>query len=400
MEKIEYLLKNTEFEDIFLKKNKNEYIIKNNRHIPSNRKKKIYYFNGITFSTIINKIKKIISLEPSEEEQRKTTITFQLKTTAFQDKAAYVLLESLIYLMCRDYHFNIKITFDKIKIFNIYHGELKNLLENYKNTVIDKKKYIKEFDDFFISEKRFRKVLQYKKVQENKNTLSILATDLNTFFKTLSLEEEQKNLFIDSLVELVGNASEHGNSDCLLDINVFNNLRKNRFAPEKVGFDIVIYNFSDKLLGSSIQKILKEKEDVPYRILLENALNQHSKVFDTSYTIDDFCNIAAFQWRVSSRKNNREHSGGTGLTTLIQALLQFSLEDRCYVYSGRTGLRFQEKYLKLTSENKKDETFNLVGFNEEADFINYPPNLNCILRSPFFFHGTLYNLMFIMNKFN
>ena len=51
MKGIEYLLNSEEVEDIYIKKNKNEYIINNNRVFPSKekRKKKKLYFDGTHF---------------------------------------------------------------------------------------------------------------------------------------------------------------------------------------------------------------------------------------------------------------------------------------------------------------------------------------------------------------
>lgn len=399
MKGIEYLLNGEEVEDIYIKKKKNEYIINNNRVFPSKekRKKKKLYFDGHTFLAIIKKMKKIISIEKTPEEQKEKIIVFKLDNTIFKDKAAYILLESLVYLICRDYNFNIKMSFEKLEVQNIYQSEMKNIFEIYKNKYIDKKIYLEEFGKFFISAKRFRKIIKYEEFIENKEYLSIIATELNAFFKIYFLEDTQNDLFVETLSELIGNACEHGKSDCLIDINAIPNLRKNYLESAKVGFDIVIYNFSDNLLGTAIERILSSpKIKLHFKEVLEKAYLNHSKYFSKNYTIEDFYNIAAFQWRVSSRLENKGISGGTGLTRLIDALMEFSVKDKCYVYSGKNVIGFNKKYLKLTSTNKNDETYNLVGFNEKADFINYPPDKRCILWSPFFLKGTLYNLVFIM----
>ncbi|RGJ31236.1 hypothetical protein [Fusobacterium varium] len=402
MKGIETLFKNNDLDDIHIKINKDEYIINNNRTVPTKekRKRKYLFFDGYTFLAIIKKMKKIISLEETIEKQQTKTIIFSLERTLFKDKAAYILLETLIYLMCRDYNFNIKITFEKLEIFSIYQSKIKNILEKYKNQIIDKEKYLKDFSDFFITDKRFRKIIRYEKFITDKTQISKVASDLNTFFKTLSLKEEQKDLFIETLVELVGNACEHGKSDCLIDINIMPHLRRNCLEDEKAGFDIVIYNFSENLLGTAIKKLLESEEIFPFKALLEKAFSNHSKLFNRYYTLEDFYTIAAFQWRVSSREKNKGNTGGTGLTTLIKALIEFSVKDQCYVYSGKNILTFNKKYLTLSSEDKKDETYNLVGFNEEADFINFPPHKSSILFSPFYLNGTLYNFTFIMEKTN
>ena len=399
MKGIEYLLNSEEVEDIYIKKNKNEYIINNNRVFPSKekRKKKKLYFDGYTFLAIIKKMKKIISIEKTPEEQKEKVIVFKLDNTIFKDKAAYILLESLVYLMCRDYNFNIKMSFEKLEVQNIYQSEMKNIFEIYKNKYIDKKRYLEEFEKFFISAKRFRKIIKYEEFIENKEYLSIIATELNVFFKIYFLEDTQNDLFVETLSELIGNACEHGKSDCLIDINAIPNLKRNYLESAKVGFDIVIYNFSDNLLGTAIKEILTSPEiKLPFKELLEKAYLVHSKFFNKYYTIDDFYNIATFQWRVSSRKENNGFAGGTGLTTLMKALMEFSVKDKCYVYSGKNVVGFNKKYLKLSSTNKAAETYNFVGFNEKADFINYPPDRSCFLTSPFFLNGTLYNLVFIM----
>lgn len=241
MKGIEYLLNSEEVEDIYIKKNKNEYIINNNRVFPSKekRKKKKLYFDGYTFLAIIKKMKKIISIEKTPEEQKEKVIVFKLDNTIFKDKAAYILLESLVYLMCRDYNFNIKMSFEKLEVQNIYQSEMKNIFEIYKNKYIDKKRYLEEFEKFFISAKRFRKIIKYEEFIENKEYLSIIATELNVFFKIYFLEDTQNDLFVETLSELIGNACEHGKSDCLIDINAIPNLKRNYLESAKVGFDIV-----------------------------------------------------------------------------------------------------------------------------------------------------------------
>ena len=399
MKGLEYLLKEIDFKDVSIKQKKNQYIIQNKRYIPGKekKKKKDLFFDGNTFLTTIKKIKKIISLNETKNEQKEKIIIFKMGKTFFKDKAAYILFESLLYLLCRDYFFDIKLLFEKMEIYNIYQDEVKNLLVNYQNKILDKEKYKSDFLKFFISNRRFRKIVKYDKFKDDKEELSKLADELAYFFKSLSIEEGQKDVFAETLVELVGNACEHGESDCLIDINLSSTLKKNYFDQERAGLDIVIYNFSESLFGTGIKNILTSEEN--FNKVLKEAYLNHKNFFNSKYKFDDFCNIAAFQWRISSReKITSGFTGGTGLTTLIRTLIKFSEKDRCYIYSGKDVIYFIEKYLTLSSENKQEKMYNLIGFNEESDFINYPPSSNIFASSPFYLNGTLYNLIFIIKK--
>ena len=53
--------------------------------------------------------------------------------------------------------------------------------------------------------------------------------------------------------------------------------------------------------------------------------------------------------------------------------------------------KFDNKYLH---ENQ----YNHVGFNDQKDYLNFPPNKNCVFRLPFRLEGTLYNFDFIVRE--
>ena len=94
--------------------------------------------------------------------------------------------------------------------------------------------------------------------------------------------------------EIVGNAIEHANSQCLLDIDVTTDHSKCVESEVQdgdfYGINIVILNFSDVLFGDKIKKRIENEElDTDDRyIVLKKAYNNHKKEFDEKYNYDDF----------------------------------------------------------------------------------------------------------------
>ena len=66
----------------------------------------------------------------------------------------------------------------------------------------------------------------------------------------------------------------------------------------------------------------------------------------------------------------------------------FTLSN-CYVLSGKHIIIFNDDYL---FENEEQ----WMCYNEEKNFVDYPPNKNIIGECPIFFPGTAYNLNFVI----
>ena len=57
--------------------------------------------------------------------------------------------------------------------------------------------------------------------------LSVTMEDIINFLKHLNVEEKYSEELAEVIIEIIGNALEHSNGDCLLNINVLYNAEKN-----------------------------------------------------------------------------------------------------------------------------------------------------------------------------
>lgn len=92
--------------------------------------------------------------------------------------------------------------------------------------------------------------------------------------------------------ELVGNAYEHGGSDCLIDVDVTNNNYYKECEPDNqcyYGLNAVILNFSNTLFHESLKMKLQNVNDLPERYLKVNTAKQyHLKHLNDNYFENDF----------------------------------------------------------------------------------------------------------------
>lgn len=362
-----------------IRKEKNEIIVKCRSNV----------FNGNTFFLISKKITKIINTPDCVEK----IINFKFNEIHFSDKAAYICFEVLLYSLMKEYNFTIKINI-KPTIQGLYSGDIEeSLIFKYKLGIIDKDKYIKDFEKKEITSKKFRLIAKRSEKLKNPQYISLIYDEITYFLKTYTLDDEEfRETMSEAIVELVGNASEHSESDCLLDITIVPDLkRKAETDLQYIGFDIVILNLSNTLLGDGIKKIMQNKNEIKnpqtYNMLKE-AFKNHKEFFTKKYDEDFFYNVSTFQWRVSSRKDTTDNSGGTGLPTLIKNLILKSESRRCYVMSGDRVIFFKNEFLK-TDDGK------IFGFNKTGDFSNKPPDDTVLERTLYQIKGTLYNLNFI-----
>lgn len=213
--------------------------------------------------------------------------------------------------------------------------------------------------------------------------------------KAFSIAEDYRDQISEVIIELVGNACEHGHTNCLLDIDITND---GEIAiddiPQKgifYGINIAIVNFSDILLGDGIKnKIEQNKLNENRYICLKQAYSYHKQFFSQDYSYADFCNISSLQDKISGRPYYNL-SGGTGLTKLIHSLQEKSEVDSCYVISGQRCVRFVKNLLNY-DDNK------WLGFNEQKDFFKALPDKVTTVDCYIYFPGTAYNLNFVMKR--
>lgn len=331
------------------------------------------------------KLKKVIN-QYKDREDLEIVILFE--DVEVIDLSFYNILESLIYLLCLVCKFkNIKIKNQKIK--NVYDLDMEDtIIAKYRNNKIKREDFIKIFHTPLIDKYRYRKILSFN--TKKSDLLSILYTDLNLFLKYYSLSEEFIETFSEAISELVGNALEHAQSDCLVDLYI-TPLEDKETNKKHYKIEISVINFSDILLGNGISENLF-LENVTKKLFVNDlkiAYTNHSKYFSEDYDSIDFFNISTFQWRFSGRKDLVEDNGGTGLTNLILFLINLSKLDTCYVLSGDRIIIFQKDLIE--SNDKK-----YVGFNKSKNYLTEIPDKKILGRTNFYLNGTLYNFSFLV----
>lgn len=244
-----------------------------------------------------------------------------------------------------------------------------------------------------ISMRHYRRVLESNALETD--VLSKSYDDIYHFIINNGISDCVAENIAEVVIELMGNASEHGNSDCLLDIDIDDTIYNRKNHREFYGINVCILNFSEKLFYDDIKYKMEKME--PKAVIhtrysaLYNAYKFHEKHVNSKYTIDDFFTIAAYQHRISGRKDETIASGGTGLTKLIKNLQVQSEVYHCFMISGNRCLYFDKKYL----DYDKDEW---LGFNLSKNFLSDIPATSQFVQHEFFMPGTAYNLNFIIEK--
>lgn len=357
-------------------------VVSNRRVVVKNRSE---YFGGTQYDQLIAKIKKIL-----EDKKEIRIIELRMGSVKFVDKSSYILFETLIYMLLKEYNYKVELKIEPI-IDSLYNGDMnESLICKYKNKMIDSELYIKDFEKKDITFSKYRGVL---KKESSFEELTYIYTDLDSFLKNDLNDEDYRHDMAEAMAELIGNAKEHGESDCLIDLTINRDLKNKKKQGKKfLSFDIVVLNLSNIHLGDKVKEKISNEEllikSPKTNQMLKMALENHKKHFTSDYDFEDFCNVASFQWRVSGRKKSTDNSGGTGLTTLIMNLISKAENVRCYVMSGNRVIFFKEKHLFINGDKR-------ISFNGEKDFLDVIPNSSSISRSHYTLNGTLYNLNFI-----
>jgi hypothetical protein len=275
---------------------------------------------------------------------------------------------------------------DTIWTEGIQYTSLRLLADGYSNALINNH-FLKD-----LSLQHFRQVIFNDSIKTD--FLNELMTNIFFFFKHLEIEDSTSEMLCDSISELVGNAIEHGHSDCLLDIDVTDSSykkRDNNADDYFYGINVVILNFSDISFNKKIKNKLSKNIDLDERyMVVKEAEKFHSQHYNDDYTEDDFYTLASFQHKISgSLKKNV--AGGVGLTQLIKSLEEKSDGHLCYMLSKKRALFFLKEFLQY-DKNK------YIGFNKENSFNNHIPDKSVFQPCRTFFPGTAYNLNFAIRK--
>lgn len=346
-------------------------------------------FNGTHIGIIIKTVNSI----HKRYKNIKIGIALYLGEIEFIDKLTYVFLECICYYLIKECGHPVQIFMkveNNIRINGITSSPLL-LLNNTKFSSIEK------FPDRFHFEiygYHFRRVIRCE--SEKTNYLGSLYEEIDRFLKPFSIDDKCRDEVALVITELVGNACEHAETDCLVDIDVAPDFQKSDESSSKdmnyyYGINIAVINFSEKLLGDSIKEniLYADRSELFGRYLdVVEAYKYHKTYFHEKYFEDDFCNITSFQSKISGRKE-KFFTGGTGLPKLIKSLEDKSDTHRCYVISGKRCINFYQGILEYNENG-------WIGFNNEKNYTSGVPKKDvvseCLINMP----GTAYNFNFVM----
>ena len=309
------------------------------------------------------------------------------KEIEIKDKLTYIILECICYHLIKNLGVEVHILWKpKTDIITIGVNSSPLLLLNSLSAE-NVKKFANKFENDGYGS-HFRRV-----VKKSHKNLCKAFQDVDFFFKLFNSCDMVKDEIIEAIAELVGNAFEHGCSDCLVDIDVADGYRRSdaEDGTEVYSVNIVVLNFSKNLIGDELKDRINngKMNGERNRKLIDIYKYHNENFFDEKYTSEDFFNLAVFQDRISGL--DKGESGGVGLTCLIKSLQQRSCENHCYMLSGKRVVLFRKDYLTYNADN-------WIGFNNVHDFHRAKPDLCVLSECDTFFPGTAYNLDFILMK--
>ena len=319
----------------------------------------------------------------------KLPVRMEFINVEFVDKLTYIMLECLCVYLIENCGYKVQV---KISLEHRIHTEgffSSPLLLLSKGEKINIEKFEEKFR-LDIYKQHYRRVLSLREL-EKKSYLCNLMDQIASFQKAFDVDEECREAITEVIVELVGNACEHGGANCLVDFDITKpTYRKKGTNNLFMGINIVVINFSESLLGTGLREKIQNDICCNSRDkMVQLALKNHSQFFDKDYCEEDFFNISAFQHKISRRSDRI--LGGTGLTKLIKSLETRSDAHMCYVMSGKRKLLFRQEYLTYNEDD-------WLGFNKQNDYLNSRPDESVFGRNQYMFPGTAYNLNFVMEK--
>ena len=304
------------------------------------------------------------------------------------DDATLIIFETIIYYMLKEYNFDIEYYFNVRK--NVIGYELYKLSNLYKfdNKKINKQEFIKNFENNFeINMTHFKKICINSLENKSNEFLSNLYTDVCDFLKYNSIKKEYYEMVGEAISEILSNVMEHSDADSILEIKIGKGYK---FGKECKFLNVTIVSYTKVKFGEKLKEYLFENDN-GYNTsnkIVKDAYNIQKSKFNNNYTIDNFVMVSSFQKKVTTRKDSNG-TGGTGLTVLIDTLLNSTLDDYCYILNGNSVLFFKKPYLQLNEDGT-------IGFNEKNDYIHEIPDEKIFKNSENCFNGTIHNLSLIL----
>ena len=352
-------------------------------------KNKVLNFEGI------RKILSFVSAVRNRFRGAPAHLLIDMGDVVAADKLSITMLESIAYALIVEYKHRVTMRF-KVKhtIYTecIQYSPLRHLGNPTSENI---QRFLASFA-FDMQMDHFRKVLPSDAASSG--TLSFTVSDVQMFLKHRYIDSEYSARLAEVISELIGNATEHSRTSCLLDIDFTSSEYKKNSELEDsdvknryMGVSVSLISFSGVSFEEGVRNKLGDIQELSGRYaLVAAAYEKHEKYFGKNYTPADFYRIVAFQDRITGRPGETT-SGGTGLTTLVKSLADCSDSVRCYLLAGNRILVFDKKFLDHNGDG-------WIGFNMENDFLNFPPDWHILQESPIVMPGVAYNLNFVCKK--
>lgn len=357
-------------------------------------------FTSISLYEILSQLKGILRIIPFRERQKNYTIHFNIKETDFTDKITYMLFDAIIYDLFNSTGFDVTISGD-VACHKCSDNGMRGCVFQrfFQNRTFPSMDYVKMYKTDYLKEDVHRKYISRSEIVGIEDTIPTkILQDVNSFLNIYFSDAEWTENIAEAVSELVDNALRHSTGDILLDIDVSDAIpkemdekdAKKTFKNVNIAFlNISEIRLFDKLKENIVYKKYDEDDKIYSKVYL--ALDNHKNFFDEYYTENFFFLVTAFQKRVTTRQL-MSGSNGTGLTKLIENILETTDEDFSYVLSGNELLKFSKDNMRISGD--------FIGFNESGDYVNQSPDRECILRSELNIPGTIYNLYLIKGEQN
>lgn len=338
---------------------------------------------------------KLISQNPLYQ---KFGVSIQLGEIEFEDKLTILLIECICYYLIFELNVALSLTYNCKKNIHSEVIDVSPLKYLSTKSPIFSDKFVKKFR-LDLNKYHFRRLIR---IEENADgcLASSVMQDVENFLKFYEIDNEYRSSISEVVSELVDNAIEHGESDCLIDIDItHDNYRKLLKSAGEInlsdehyrGINISIINISNITIGEKLKTKLDYIPDnsTEKYAVVKNAYKNHSLKWNKHYSENDFYILSSFQHKISGRLNNI--TGGTGLTKLLEILENKSDDYNCYMLSGNSQFKFELKHLQYDLND-------WLGFNEKNDYLNDIPDSICFTKSPIYLPGTAYNLNFVFEQ--
>jgi hypothetical protein len=247
----------------------------------------------------------------------------------------------------------------------------------------------------------------------NTNGTNNVASDIYEFLEKSTVLQKTDTQTIgeiaNTILEIKDNCAEHTNSPYIYDIDIKKVVHGDHSeldGRDYIAINVGIWDFSNVRLGDAIKEKIhiiespnSTKEQVSgqmgrktevFQKLLE-VRDIHKNFLNDDYTYDDFFALSAFQPGVTGR-NLPGSTGGAGLSHVLDFLIDYSDNYKCYCLTGDTIINLDRKFLY-----KDDKNWYAFNDTKECLFTNSKPSTACVSRSPLFYPGTAFFLHLELN---